>query len=72
LFAGDVFAQNELWQYYVSGGINGNLSPISSNIFFPFFNIAARAFLYRIKKGDILNGFSLRDVYHGKHLKYIC
>ena len=28
---------------------------------------SARALLNRIKKGDILNGFSLRDVYHGKH-----
>ena len=28
---------------------------------------SARAFLHRIKKGDVLNGFSLRDVYHGKH-----
>lgn len=43
LFAGDVFAQSELWQYYVSGGINGNFGAIGSNIFFPSFNIAAWA-----------------------------
>ena len=40
LFAGDVFATSSLWQYYVSGGINGNLVSISSNTFFPNFQIA--------------------------------
>ena len=43
LFAGDVFATTELWQYYVSGGVNMNLNSILSNIFFPEFNIAAWA-----------------------------
>ena len=43
LFAGDVFMTNELWQYYVSGGVNMNLNSIGSNIFFPEFNIAAWA-----------------------------
>ncbi|MBI4707837.1 MAG: carbohydrate porin [Candidatus Omnitrophica bacterium] len=40
LFAGDVFATLGLWQYYVSGGINGNLVSISTNTFFPNFQIA--------------------------------
>lgn len=39
LFAGDVFATSSLWQYYVSGGINGNLVSISTNVFFPNFQI---------------------------------
>lgn len=43
LFAGDVFATSELWQYYLSGGINDNLNSIPANIFFPAFNIAAWA-----------------------------
>ncbi len=43
LFAGDVFVTNELWQYYVNGGINDNLNSIGTNIFFPAFNIAAWA-----------------------------
>ena len=28
---------------------------------------SAQALLTRIKKGDLLNGFSPRDVYHGRH-----
>lgn len=40
LFAGDVFATSPLWQYYVTGGINGNLVSISNNVFFPNFQIA--------------------------------
>ena len=43
LFAGDVFMTSELWQYYVSGGVNMNLNSVGSNIFFPEFNIAAWA-----------------------------
>ncbi len=43
LFAGDVFAQTPLWQYYVSGGINGNFGALAVNIFFPEFNITAWA-----------------------------
>jgi len=40
LFAGDVFATSPLWDYYMSGGINGNLVSISTNTFFPNFQIA--------------------------------
>jgi porin len=40
LFAGDVFATSQLWQYYMNGGINGNLISISNNTFFPHFQIA--------------------------------
>jgi len=40
LFAGDVFATSPLWGYYMSGGINGNLVSISTNVFFPNFQIA--------------------------------
>ncbi|MFH1440432.1 MAG: carbohydrate porin, partial [Candidatus Omnitrophota bacterium] len=40
LFAGDVFATSSLWQYYVSS-INSNIVSISSNIFFPHFQVAA-------------------------------
>ncbi|MBN2479352.1 MAG: carbohydrate porin [Parachlamydiales bacterium] len=43
LFAGDVFALSDLWQYYVSGGINGNFASLQANVFFPVFNIAAWA-----------------------------
>ncbi|MFC1643847.1 carbohydrate porin [Candidatus Omnitrophota bacterium] len=43
LFAGDVFATSNLWQYYVNGGINDNLNSMPANIFFPSFNIAAWA-----------------------------
>jgi porin len=43
LFAGDVFATSDLFQYYVNGGINNNLNSIGANIFFPSFNIAAWA-----------------------------
>ncbi|MFH1380712.1 MAG: carbohydrate porin, partial [Candidatus Omnitrophota bacterium] len=43
LFAGDIFATSDLWQYYVNGGINVNLNSIPANIFFPSFNIAAWA-----------------------------
>lgn len=41
LFAGDVFATNGLWQYYITSGLNSNLESITGNIFFPSFNIAA-------------------------------
>lgn len=40
LFAGDNFATSDLWQYYMSGGINGNLISISGNVFFPNFQVA--------------------------------
>ena len=40
LFAGDVFATSDLWQYYV-GAINGNIISLSGNIFFPHFRTAA-------------------------------
>ena len=43
LFAGDVFASSPLWLYYVNGGINDHLGAISSNIFFPAFQVAAWA-----------------------------
>jgi len=43
LLAGDVFATNELWQYYVTGGLNSNLESLEGNIFFPAFNIASWA-----------------------------
>ncbi len=43
LFAGDVFATNELWQYYITSGVNANLESIEANIFFPSFNITAWA-----------------------------
>jgi porin len=39
LFAGDVFAATPLWNYYVSGALNDHIADISSNIFFPVFNI---------------------------------
>jgi porin len=42
-FAGDVFAASPLFQYYVSGGINGNLNSIPVNIFFPGSPVAAWA-----------------------------
>jgi porin len=41
LLAGDVFATSPLWDYYVNGGINDNLSSISTNIFFPQSLVAA-------------------------------
>jgi len=28
---------------------------------------SARSLLNRIKKGDVSDGFSFRDIYHGKH-----
>jgi len=40
IFAGDVFATSDLWQYYVSGGINSNFQCLETNIFFPHYNIA--------------------------------
>jgi porin len=43
LFAGDVFAQTELWQYYLSSSVNGNFAALEGNIFFPSFNIASWA-----------------------------
>lgn len=43
LFAGDYFCNSQLWQYYVNAGINSNLNSMSTNIFFPSFNIAAWA-----------------------------
>jgi len=43
LLAGDVFAESELWQYYLTNGINGNFQSLEENIFFPQYNIVAWA-----------------------------
>lgn len=43
LFAGDLFAQSEFWQYYLTSGLNGNFEAIETNILFPTYNIAAWA-----------------------------
>lgn len=41
LLAGDIFVRSELWQYYLTSGVNGNLESLEANIFFPRYNIAA-------------------------------
>ena len=41
LFAGDVFATSDLWQYYMNGGINTNLISSSGDAFFPHFQVAS-------------------------------
>lgn len=43
LLAGDVFANSELYGYYLNAGISGNSAAIWENIFFPNYNIAAWA-----------------------------
>jgi len=41
LFAGDIFAVPTFASYYLTSAVNGRLNSISSNIFFPHYNIAA-------------------------------
>jgi len=41
IFAGDIFAVSPMFQYYLTGAINGRLSAIPANVFFPHYSIAA-------------------------------
>ena len=41
LFAGDVFAVSPMFQYYLTSAVDGRLSAIPSDVFFPHYSIAA-------------------------------
>jgi len=41
IFAGDVFATSIFWQYYLTGGLNNNFEALTSNIFFPHFQVTS-------------------------------
>jgi len=41
IFAGDIFAVSPMFQYYLTSAVNGRLSAIPSDVFFPHYSIAA-------------------------------
>ncbi len=41
IFAGDIFAVSPMFQYYLTSAIDGRLSAIPSDVFFPHYSIAA-------------------------------
>lgn len=41
IFAGDIFAVSPMFQYYLTSAVDGRLSAIPSNVFFPHYSIAA-------------------------------
>ena len=41
IFAGDVFAVSPMFQYYLTSAVDGRLSAIPSDVFFPHYSIAA-------------------------------
>lgn len=41
IFAGDIFAVSPMFQYYLTSAVDGRLSAIPSDVFFPHYSIAA-------------------------------
>ncbi|MFA4981452.1 MAG: carbohydrate porin [Candidatus Omnitrophota bacterium] len=41
IFAGDIFAVSPMFQYYLTGAVDGRLSAIPSDVFFPHYSVAA-------------------------------
>ncbi|MFA5499932.1 MAG: carbohydrate porin [Candidatus Omnitrophota bacterium] len=41
IFAGDIFAVSPMFQYYLTSAVNGRLSAIPSNVFFPHYSITS-------------------------------
>jgi len=64
LFAGDVFATNEFWQYYLSASVNDKLD-LGANIVFPAYNITSWASRLIFEPNDNWQFFA--GIYNDNH-----